>query len=101
MFRPRSIGAGSCSRPSSRGEMIVRRRSTSISRLCASVLAAILLIALTVPALASASPLRYVALGDSYSAASGVLPLDLFAPPECLRSVRNYPHVIAADTGAQ
>jgi len=79
----------------------VRRRSTRISRLCASVLAAILLIALTVPALASASPLRYVALGDSYSAASGVLPLDLFAPPECLRSVRNYPHVIAADTGAQ
>jgi lysophospholipase L1-like esterase len=81
--------------------MIVRRRSTRISRLCASVLAAILLIALTAPALASASPLRYVALGDSYSAASGVLPLDLFAPPECLRSVRNYPHVIAADTGAQ
>ena len=79
----------------------MRRRSTRISRLCASVLAAILLIALTVPALASGSPLRYVALGDSYSAASGVLPLDLFAPPECLRSVRNYPHVIAADTGAQ
>jgi len=82
--------------------MIVRRRSTRISRLCASVLAAILLIALAAPATqASGSPLRYVALGDSYSAASGVLPLDLFAPPECLRSVRNYPHVIAADTGAQ
>jgi hypothetical protein len=60
------------------------------------------LLALAAPlAQAAASPLRYVALGDSYSAASGVLPLDLFAPPECLRSIRNYPHVIAADTGAQ
>src|SRR3954468_22611817 len=81
--------------------MIVRR-STRISRWFASVLSAVLLIALAVPmAQALGSPLRYVALGDSYSAASGVLPLDLFAPPECLRSVRNYPHVIAADTGAQ
>lgn len=50
---------------------------------------------------AAAAPLRYVALGDSYSAASGVLPPDPSAPPECLRSVRNYPHVIAAATGAQ
>jgi hypothetical protein len=45
-------------------------------------------------------PLRYVALGDSYSAASGVLPLDPAAPPQCLRSTRNYPHVIAGKTGA-
>ena len=80
----------------------MRRRSTRISRLLVSVLSAMLLIALAAPvAQAAGSPLRYVALGDSYSAASGVLPLDLFAPPECLRSVRNYPHVIAADTGAQ
>lgn len=80
----------------------MRRHSARISRLLVSVLGAILLIALAAPlAQAGASPLRYVALGDSYSAASGVLPPDLFAPPECLRSVRNYPHVIAADTGAQ
>ena len=46
-------------------------------------------------------PLRYVALGDSYSAASGVLPPDLAAPLQCLRSIRNYPHVIAGETGAQ
>ncbi len=50
---------------------------------------------------AQAAPLRYVALGDSYSAASGVLPPDLSAPPLCLRSIRNYPHVIAGETGAQ
>jgi lysophospholipase L1-like esterase len=50
---------------------------------------------------ATAAPLRYVALGDSYSAASGVLPPDPTAPPECLRSILNYPHVIAGSTGAQ
>jgi lysophospholipase L1-like esterase len=49
---------------------------------------------------AAAAPLRYVGLGDSYSAASGVLPPDPTAPPECLRSTRNYPHVIAGRLGA-
>lgn len=49
----------------------------------------------------AAAPVNYVALGDSYSAASGVLPLDPMAPPECLRSTRNYPHVIAEKTGAK
>jgi lysophospholipase L1-like esterase len=48
----------------------------------------------------AAEPLDYVALGDSYSAASGVLPSDPSAPLLCLRSARNYPHVIAASTGA-
>ena len=48
----------------------------------------------------AAVPTRYVALGDSYSAASGVLPPDLLAPPLCLRSSRNYPHDIARATGA-
>lgn len=46
-------------------------------------------------------PLRYVAMGDSYSAASGVLPPDPTAPLQCLRSTRNYPHVLAAAIGAQ
>ena len=50
---------------------------------------------------AASSPTPYVALGDSYSAASGVLPLDPTAPAECLRSSRNYPHVIATKTGAK
>jgi hypothetical protein len=43
--------------------------------------------------------LQYVALGDSYSAASGVLPVDP-SSPFCLRSTRNYPHVIAQKVGA-
>ena len=50
----------------------------------------------------TATSLRYVALGDSYSAASGVLPLDSSASaPTCLRSSRNYPHVLATQIGAQ
>jgi lysophospholipase L1-like esterase len=47
-----------------------------------------------------ATSLDYAALGDSYSAASGVLPIDL-GSPLCLRSTANYPHVIAARTGAR
>jgi lysophospholipase L1-like esterase len=55
---------------------------------------------LTVPAQAQAdSALHYVALGDSYSAGSGVLPLDLSAPLECARSSVNYPHDLANRLG--
>ena len=60
-------------------------------------------LAIAVTALAAPShadtPLQYVALGDSYAAASGVLPLDPFAP-QCMRSTRNFANVIAAATGA-
>ena len=54
----------------------------------------------TSSAQADTGPLDYVALGDSYSAASGVLPPDPAAPLLCLRSTRNYPHVLATRTGA-
>ncbi|NEB81304.1 SGNH/GDSL hydrolase family protein [Streptomyces sp. SID14478] len=52
------------------------------------------------PAQAAPAPLPYVALGDSYSAASGVLPLDPSASLLCARSTANYPHVLARRTGA-
>lgn len=61
------------------------------------------MLSLVAPAHSTAAvsvPLRYVALGDSYSAASGNLPPDRTAAPQCLRSTVNYPHVIAARTGA-
>jgi lysophospholipase L1-like esterase len=81
--------------------MSARRRPTRIRQLSIAVAAAMLVLALAAQvAQAAVSPLRYVALGDSYSAASGVLPIDLSAP-QCLRSTRNYPHVIAGATGAQ
>jgi GDSL-like Lipase/Acylhydrolase family len=80
-----------------RSRHLGRVRSLAIAVAC-SILA--LAIAATTAA-ATSAPLRYVALGDSYSAASGVLPLDPTAPLHCLRSTRNYPHVIASQTGAQ
>ena len=71
-------------------------------RLAACVLAVLTSVLLGAPSSqAATSSLRYVALGDSYSAASGVLPPDPAAPPSCLRSTGNYPHLIAGATGAQ
>jgi lysophospholipase L1-like esterase len=43
----------------------------------------------------------YVALGDSYSSAAGVQPFVPGSPPACSRSLLNYPHDIAAATGAE
>jgi lysophospholipase L1-like esterase len=49
------------------------------------------------PAVAAPAPgVSYVALGDSYTAAPLVQPLDPAAPPGCLRSAANYPHLLAA-----
>jgi lysophospholipase L1-like esterase len=72
-----------------------------VRRLAACALIALVSGLLGAPAARASSPVRYVALGDSYSAATGVLPPDPTAPPECLRSLSNYPHLVAAATGAQ
>lgn len=75
-----------------------------LTAILASVLA-LLLVPAAGPGTAAESPskkgLRYVAMGDSYSAASGVLPPDPDADPRCLRSTENYPHVIARRIGAR
>jgi lysophospholipase L1-like esterase len=76
------------------------RRPHRARRLVLALVCAVFALASQV-AQASAAPLTYVALGDSYSAGSGVLPPDPTAPPECLRSILNYPHDIAGQTGAQ
>ncbi|MGB3443798.1 MAG: SGNH/GDSL hydrolase family protein [Actinophytocola sp.] len=65
-----------------------------------AAVAALSLVTTSSAAQADTAPLNYVALGDSYSAASGVLPPDPSAPLLCLRSTRNYPHVLATTTGA-
>jgi lysophospholipase L1-like esterase len=72
-----------------------------VRRLAACLLAVFTTLVVVAPPSQATGPVRYVALGDSYSAASGVLPPDPTAPPQCLRSTANYPHVIAAATGAQ
>jgi hypothetical protein len=73
-------------------------RSRLIAALVTAAAATFLVAA---PSSQASSPLRYVAMGDSYSAASGNVPPDLTAPPECLRSTVNYGHVIAKQIGAQ
>jgi lysophospholipase L1-like esterase len=79
------------------------RRPRRVRRLAVTLCCALFALAGAAAQAAQAvpAPLRYVALGDSYSAASGVLPPDPAAPPECLRSLLNYPHVVAGQTGAQ
>ncbi|WP_166020629.1 SGNH/GDSL hydrolase family protein [Streptomyces chilikensis] len=72
-----------------------RPRRTLAAALAASAVA----LGLAVQPAQAADPLRYVALGDSYSAGSGVSPTD-FSSPLCLRSKANYPKVIAGRTGA-
>jgi lysophospholipase L1-like esterase len=59
------------------------------------------LVTCAVPADAAVAPLRYVAMGDSYSAASGNVPPDPTAAPQCLRSTVNYPHVIASQVNVR
>src|SRR3954471_1934314 len=76
-------------------------RFDRVSRLALALVLALVVIAGATATRASAAPMQYVALGDSYSAASGVLPPDPTAPPQCLRSIRNYPHVIATAIAAQ
>lgn len=44
-------------------------------------------------------PTRLVNLGDSYSAGAGIFPLVADSPAPCVRSARNYSHVLAADKG--
>src|SRR3954467_4808712 len=75
----------------------MRRTFASLAAVAAAVTA---VVAVRAPPQAAQHPLRYVALGDSYSAASGVLPPDPTSPL-CARSTANYPHVIAAKTGAE
>ena len=73
----------------------------SLHRLAAIPVAALVALLVGAPASSAAEPLEYIALGDSYSAASGVLPPDPSSPPQCLRSTENYPHVIAEAIGAE
>ncbi|MFF8844913.1 SGNH/GDSL hydrolase family protein [Streptomyces sp. NPDC015127] len=80
--------------------MPLRAKNRALSVVLATVGTAALVLGTAAPAGASAEPLNYVALGDSYSAGSGVLPLDPEASLLCARTTRNYPHLLAARTGA-
>jgi hypothetical protein len=66
--------------------------------MAAAALAATVVVA-GVAAPASAAPLNYVALGDSYTAGAGILPLSSTISPLCLQTTLNYPHLIAHADG--
>ena len=82
--------------------MRVRRSRPVLASLAGALSVAAALAAGAAPsaAVTRAEPLNYVAMGDSYSAATGVLPLEINTQPQCLRSERNYPSVIASRKGA-
>lgn len=68
-------------------------------RLAALLTGAVLAIAAAVPAAQAEAPGQYVALGDSYAAGSGNLPLSPGFFPFCGQSIKDYAHVLAAETG--
>jgi lysophospholipase L1-like esterase len=72
----------------------------SLTRALAVSAAGVVALALAAPAHAATPELNYVAMGDSYSAGSGILPLDPSAYLLCARSSLNYPHDVAAKIGA-
>ncbi|MEP7022074.1 MAG: SGNH/GDSL hydrolase family protein [Pseudonocardiales bacterium] len=79
-----------------------------VTALLAVTLAGVGVVSATTPAAAKRTPPKaaaasiktspYVALGDSYSSAAGVMPQVLDSPPTCSRSQINYAHDIAAKT---
>jgi hypothetical protein len=60
------------------------------------VVAVIAALSALAPAVANAAGASYVAMGDSYTAAPGVLPPAAGAFPLCFQSAANYPHLVAA-----
>jgi len=79
-------------RHSHRTARTTRRVAAALS---AAAVATAGVVAAAAPAGAAPDPQQYVALGDSYSAGSGILPADLEAPLACLRTTLNYPHFVA------
>ncbi|MFE5293322.1 SGNH/GDSL hydrolase family protein [Isoptericola sp. NPDC056618] len=77
-----------------------RRTALAAASAAVGIVATAGLVATAAPAGAAQDPLRYVALGDSYSAGSGILPPDPDAPLACLRTTLNYPHFVADRLGA-
>jgi len=64
-----------------------------------NVLFVLVLGALCVPSVASATGVPYVAMGDSYTAGPGITPASPTAPPQCAQSAANYPHLVAPVLG--
>ncbi|GAA4119672.1 SGNH/GDSL hydrolase family protein [Knoellia locipacati] len=85
----------------------MRRRPALALAALTSAAGATLALGLASPALAATGATTgprvpagpYVALGDSFSAGSGVLPLSPTANPQCTQSALNYPKLLAQRSG--
>ena len=85
----------------------MRRHPALALAALASAASATLALGLATPALAATAAVTgprvpagpYVALGDRFSAGSGVLPLSPTANPQCTQSALNYPKLLAQRTG--
>src|ERR1017187_444451 len=81
------------------------RRAASIRRVSPRTYLSLMLVLLVgaltaiLPSVASANGQSYVALGDSYTAGPGMLPVSATAPPGCGQSQKNYPHLVASVLG--
>jgi hypothetical protein len=71
-----------------------RRPRTIRGRRSVALIALVGALAALSPAVANAAGPSYVAMGDSYTAAPGVLPPSGFFP-KCGQSLANYPHLVA------
>jgi hypothetical protein len=60
-----------------------------------TILGSIAALCAVLPAGAAATNGNYVAMGDSYTSAPGVLPVESTAPAGCGQSEVNYPHLVA------
>ncbi|WP_431965630.1 SGNH/GDSL hydrolase family protein [Nocardia sp. bgisy134] len=80
---------------------MVKDVRTRIAAAFATAITAGLALAAAAPAQAAPSLSPYVAMGDSYSAGSGILPTDPTVTPVCARTTRNYPNLIADALGIE
>jgi lysophospholipase L1-like esterase len=94
------VGGPSLGLQSPSGRLAMHRRTFVSFTAVAAATALGTVVGTSSPTHAAKGQVRYAALGDSYSAASGVLPPDPTSPP-CARSTANYPHLIAARIGAR
>jgi hypothetical protein len=85
------------------GRSRLRRFRLGAAALAAPLVAATLVLAggAGSASASSSTSLNYVALGDSYTAGAGILPLSSSISPLCLQSTLNYPHLVAAKEGWQ
>jgi hypothetical protein len=88
-------------KPTHHGRVAHARRPNRRARpyLTALLVVAVASLGAVLPAGASAAGASYVAMGDSYTSAPGVLPPSPTAPPECGQSEANYPHLVASALG--